>query len=81
MTVKTDWGYFSKAIIYCTSGEINQQARHDSEFNPANAEAELSSKIQGCTDFWKPFEPCHVGIHWIGLAVYSQMSTHVPGFQ
>ena len=25
--------------------------------------------------------PCHVGIHWIALAEYSQMSTHVPGFQ
>ena len=26
-------------------------------------------------------EPCQVGIHWIALAEYSQMSTHVPGFQ
>ena len=24
---------------------------------------------------------CHVGIHWKALAEYSQMSTHVPGFE
>ena len=24
---------------------------------------------------------CHVGIHWITLAEFSQMSTHMPGFQ
>ena len=31
--------------------------------------------------FLKPSKPCHVGIHCIALAEYSQMSTHVPGFQ
>ena len=41
----------------------------------------LSSKEQGCKDFWKPSKPCQVGIHWIALAEYSQMSTHLPGFQ
>ena len=40
----------------------------------------LSSKEQGRKDFWKPFKPCHVGIHWIALAEHSQMSTHLPGF-
>ena len=25
--------------------------------------------------------PDHVGIHWIALAEYSQMSTNMPGFQ
>ena len=40
----------------------------------------LSFKTQGCKDFWKPFKPCHVGIHWIALLEYSQMSTLVPGF-
>ena len=39
----------------------------------------LSSKEQGCKDFWKPSKPCHVGIHWIALTVNSRMSTHVPG--
>ena len=34
-----------------------------------------------CKDFWKPSKPCPVGIHWIAIAEYSQMSTHVPGFQ
>ena len=41
----------------------------------------LSSKALGRKYFWKPSKPCHVGIHWIALAEYSQMSTHVPGFQ
>ena len=41
----------------------------------------LSSKAQGCKYIWKPSKPCHVGIHWIDLAKYSQMSTHMPGFQ
>ena len=41
----------------------------------------LSSKAQERNDFWKPFKPYHVGIDCIALAEYSQMSTHVPGFQ
>ena len=40
----------------------------------------LSSKGQGRKDSWKPSKPCHVGTHWIALAEYSQMSTHLPGF-
>ena len=35
----------------------------------------LPSKVQG-----RPSKPYHVGIHWIALAEYSQMSTHMPGF-
>ena len=38
------------------------------------------TKVQGHKDLGKPSEPCHVGIHWIALIEYSQMSTHVPGF-
>ena len=41
----------------------------------------LLSKAQGCNDFWKPSKPCHIGIHWVAPAEYSQMSTHVPGCQ
>ena len=41
----------------------------------------LSPKAQGCKDFWKPSQPCHVGIHWIAFNEYSQMSTHVLGFR
>ena len=29
----------------------------------------------------KPSKPCHVGIHWMTIAEYSQMSTNVPWFQ
>ena len=41
----------------------------------------LSSKARGRKGLLKPSKPCHVGIHWIALAEYSQMSTHMPGFQ
>ena len=41
----------------------------------------LSSKAQRSKDFWKPSNPCHVGINWIALTEYSQMSTHLLGFQ
>ena len=41
----------------------------------------LSSKAQGCENFRKPSKPCHVGTHWKALAEYSQMSSHLPGFQ
>ena len=41
----------------------------------------LSSKAQGCKDFWKPSKPSHVGIHWEALAERSQMSTHLSWFQ
>ena len=41
----------------------------------------LSSKEQENKDFSKSSKPCHVGIHCEALAEYSQMSTHLPGFQ
>ena len=41
----------------------------------------LSAKEQGCKQFLKPSKPCHVGIHLIALAEYTQMSARVPGFQ
>ena len=41
----------------------------------------LSLKAQGSKNFWKLSLPCHVGIHWIALIEYSQVSAHVPGFQ
>ena len=48
-------------------------------FNPSNAEATLS-KTQRGKDIRKTSEPCHVGIHWIALPEYFQMSTYMPGF-
>ena len=41
----------------------------------------LLSKAPKYKDFWKTSKPCHVGIHWIALTEYSEMSTHVQGFQ
>ena len=41
----------------------------------------LSSKAQECKDYRKLSKPCLVGIHQKVLTDYSQMSTHVPGFQ
>ena len=40
----------------------------------------LLSKAQDRKDFINLSKPCHVGIHWIALAEYSHMSTHLPGF-
>ena len=47
--------------------------------NPSNAEATFvqSTRMQISL---KPPKPCYVGTHWIALAEYSQMSTHLPGF-
>ena len=36
---------------------------------------------QGCKDLWKSSKLSHVGIHWIALTGYYQMSTNVPLFQ
>ena len=33
------------------------------------------------TEMWQLPKPCHVGTHWKALAEYSQVSTHLPGFQ
>ena len=41
---------------------------------------QLSSKAQKCKNLWKMSKPCHVGIHWIDLDEYSQMSTHFSRF-
>ena len=46
-------------------------------FIPSNANATF---VQS-TRLLKPSRLCHVVIHWIALAEYSQISTHVPGFQ
>ena len=37
----------------------------------------LSSKPQGCKDFWKPSKSCHVSNHWKALPECFIMSTHV----
>ena len=41
----------------------------------------LSSKAQECKILEKPLKPYRLGIHLKALAEYSQMSTHLPGFQ
>ena len=41
----------------------------------------LLSKARGWKDLQKRSKPYLVGIHWTALAGFSQMSTHVPGFQ
>ena len=41
----------------------------------------LSPKALRWKDIWKPSKPCYVGIRWIALTGYSQISTHVLGFQ
>ena len=60
------WGYFGVLFnsFLTVSGSLTLPMRRP-----------LSSKAQGRKEFWKPSEPCHVGIHWKALAEYSQMST------
>ena len=53
----------------------------DTRLNSSNAEATFFQSTEGGKHFRKPSKAYHVGIHWIALAEYSQMSTHVPGFQ
>ena len=40
----------------------------------------ILSKEKESKIFWKPSKPGHVGINWIALTEYAQMSTYVPGF-
>ena len=49
--------------------------------NPSNAEATFVQSTRMQRFLKKTSKPRHVGIHWIVLIEYSQMSTHVPGFQ
>ena len=41
----------------------------------------LSSNARKSKKLWKSSKASHVGIHWKALPEYSQMSTHLPGFQ
>ena len=41
----------------------------------------LSSKAQKRKILWKPWKPCHFGIHLKALVECFQMSTHLPGYQ
>ena len=55
--------------------ELSNEYQHD-RVNPFSDEATFEQSIRT-----KRSKPCHVGIHWIVLTEYSQMSTHLPGFQ
>ena len=35
----------------------------------------LSPEAQWRKHLWKPYKPCHVGIHWIALTESFQMNT------
>ena len=48
--------------------------------NPSNDEATIAQSARAQRLLKSP-KPCHVGMHWIALTEYSQMSTHVPGFR
>ena len=48
---------------------------------PSNAEAAFVQSTRKQRNLWKTLKLCHVGIHWIALVEYFQMSTHLPGFQ
>ena len=54
-------------------------SKQDWCFNPSNAEATFCPKDKDPNIFEKHLNP-HVGILWIALIEYFQMSTHVPWF-
>ena len=59
---------------------VHSAVRARRNVNPSNADATFVQS-KGRKDFRKSSRPCHVGIPWIALTEYPQMSTHVPGFQ
>ena len=69
--------YFSLKKTYLVRGNISYREMILTLPMPSL----LSSKAQGCKDFWKPSKPCLVGTHWKALAEFSQISTHLPVFQ
>ena len=65
-----------KSLHPCT---LDESSLSIGRVKPSNAKA-TSLKALGHIDFRKPFKPCHIVIHYISLAEYSQMSTHVQVF-
>ena len=59
--------------------QLHPPPTHHNPLNHSNAE---NTFVQSTTrqNFRKPSKPCLVGIHWIALDEYSQMSTHLAGF-
>ena len=53
----------------------------DSSINPCIAWATFVQSTRTLEYSWKPSTPYSIGIHLIALAEYSQMGTHLPGFQ
>ena len=78
---------FSKAIFSLCTGNstcmYNSEQGHSEEEDIREDRLSVlrGTFVKGDKDFRKPSKPCHVGIHWTALTEYSQMSTHVPGFQ
>ena len=64
---------------YVTSKKVNCTEKKISAILSLPMLRLLLTKAKGRKDFWKS-KPCHVGIHCIALTEYSQMSTHLPGF-
>ena len=60
------WGYWAQRLTL---------------FKPFQCGGYFRPKHKNANIFEKTSKSCHVGIHWIALTGYSQMSTHMPGFQ
>ena len=78
--VNTDMTGFSLFQTCLQSCVLNKSSLGMERANPSNAVTTFSQR-QRRKDFQKPSKPYHVGIHWIALAEYSQMSTNMPVFQ
>ena len=86
------WSYMMKSYLPCKAGTLwcLPALQPFWNFLPAHLARQpltlccwwqQSPKAQERKNLWKLSKPCLVGIHWIALAEYSHMSTHLPGFQ
>ena len=63
------------------SCDLDESSLSIGKVNPSNGAAFVQRTDQEAKIFEKYRKPCHVGIHWIALTEYSQMSTNLPGFR
>ena len=58
----------------------NCNLKNPHQVNPSKAEASFIQNTRKHRILKSP-KPCHIDIHWIALAEYSQISTNEPEFQ
>ena len=76
-TNMTGFRCFQQLLHLCSLDESNLSI---GRVNHSIAETTFV-RTQKLKNLWKSSKPCHLGIHLKALIEYSQMSTHLPGFQ